>query len=443
MSASLRARVANGVSRIVAQGNSLTDVLPDYDSLQEKDKALARELTFGTLRHYYSLKAISRLLLNKPLKARDNNIYCLIIVGLYQLFYTRIPDHAALSETVQATVKLNKPWAKGLVNALLRKALREGDELLDKVNSNPSVASSMPDWLYEQLKTDWPDEYLQIIETYHQRAPLTLRVNTRHLDRERYLEKLEKAGVAASVHPLAEQALLLDKSCDIKTLPGYHQGDFSVQDSAAQMAAQLLDVKPGQKILDACAAPGGKTSHILELVDNNASVVAVDNSAIRVKRLEENLQRLKVNAKTLTANAMNSNDWHRGEPYDRILCDAPCSALGIVRRHPDIAVLRRKTDIGPLNVIQQQLLDTLWPLLKPGGVMLYATCSILKSENSDQIRQFLQKHSDAELVEIRPKDMITGKKHTSLPGWQIFPGELNMDGFYYAKLQKQKEYPDS
>ncbi len=438
MSASLRARVANGLSKVVTKGCSLNEVLADFDTLETKDMALARELVFGTLRQYYPLTKMTECLLNKPLKVKDDNIKCLILLGLYQLFFTRIPDHAALSETVQATVKLKKGWAKGLVNALLRTAIRQGDDLFEEVKSTPSTAASLPDWLYQQLETDWPEQLQQIITHCHQKAPLTLRVNIRNNSREQFLRKLEDAGITASKHPLAEQALLLDKSCDIRSLPGYLQGDFSVQDSAAQMAAALLEVRSGQNILDACAAPGGKTSHILELVDNRASVVALDSSANRMKILEENLQRLKLNATTIVADATKSSQWYPGEPFDRILCDAPCSAVGIIRRHPDISVLRRKADIDSLNLIQQTILDTLWPLLKPGGIMVYATCSILKSENSQQIHDFLERNTDAQLSDLQPLDTSLGKDVATLPGWQILPGELNMDGFYYAKLSNSR-----
>ena len=436
MSSSIRSLIATGLSQIITGGKSLTEILPSYDILADKDRALARDLTFGTLRQYYPLKDITEQLLNKPLKNKDSDLNCLILVGLYQLFYTRIPDHAVLSETVQATLNLKKKWAKGLVNALLRKALRESEQLLLQTNNIPAVAASMADWLYQQLKMDWPDELEQIVLNSHLRAPLTLRVNSRHNSRDTYLARLQEVGIAATIHPLAKHALLLEKSCDVRTLPGYLEGDFSVQDSAAQMAAQLLDVKPNHIILDACAAPGGKTAHILELTDNAATVVALDNSAPRLQRLEENLSRLKLNAEVIVADASDTKSWFQGKLFDRILCDAPCSALGIIRRHPDIGILRRKTDIGALNIIQRQLLDSLWPLLKPGGIMLYATCSILKSENREQIDLFLQRHQDAKLGKTNPVEKLLTANNTSDQDWQIFPGELKMDGFYYAKLYK-------
>ncbi len=436
MSASLRARVAKGLTRIISEGNSLSEVVPDFDNLTQQDKALARELLFGTLRQHYPLEAITGRLLNKPLKTKDNDIKCLIMLGLYQLFFTRIPDHAVLSETVQASVKLKKAWAKGLINALLRKALREGDTLVNSVNTKPWIAASLPQWLYQQIEKDWPEESKQITTGSHKRAPLTLRVNHRHTSREQYLKKLQEKAINAVPHPLAEQALSLEKSCDITLLPGYLEGDFSVQDSAAQMAGQLLEVMPGQRILDACAAPGGKTTHLLELTDNKADMIAVDNSADRVERLQENLKRLQLNAKTVVADVINTSDWFDGDRFDRILCDAPCSATGIVRRHPDIAILRRESDIKPLNRIQQKILDALWPLLKPGGIMLYATCSILRSENSEQISAFLQRHKDARLEEITSGESESLEVRNAIPGWQILPGESEMDGFYYAKLHK-------
>jgi 16S rRNA (cytosine967-C5)-methyltransferase len=225
----------------------------------------------------------------------------------------------------------------------------------------------------------------------------------------------------------------------VRTLPGYVAGDFSVQDSAAQLAAQLLDVKPGQHILDACAAPGGKTAHILELVDNKATVIALDNSAARLERLQENLLRLKLSAKTIVADASHSNSWHKGEAFDRILCDAPCSALGVIRRHPDIAILRREDDIQKLIGLQQQILDDLWSLLKVGGILLYATCSILKVENALQVDNFLKRHHDAKLLEIKLKGADSLSLQSNTLGWQIYPGEQQMDGFYYAKLYKHEK----
>ena len=438
MSADLRALVAKGLSQVIDQGKSLTEVLPEFDRLDDKDKGLARELVFGTLRQYYPLQVISEQLLNKPLKKNDSDLKCLILVGLYQLFFTRIPDHAVLSETVQATINLKKVWAKNLVNALLRRALRESEQLLSIMDKSPSIAASLPKWLYKQLKQDWPNDFDEIAKNSHQRAPLTLRVNSRHNSRDEYLARLKAIGIEASIHSLANHALLLEKSCDVTKLPGYSEGDFSVQDSAAQMAAQLLDVKPGQRILDACAAPGGKTAHILELVDNNATVLALDNSARRLQRLDENMSRLKLNAETLVADAIETKSWFKGEQFDRILCDAPCSALGIIRRHPDITVLRRESDIPVLNTIQQQLLDSLWQLLKPGGILLYSTCSILKSENTSQINHFLEANADATLCNTCPAEMNTHDRENVSQDWQIFPGQLKMDGFYYAKLYKQE-----
>jgi len=435
MSADLRALVAKSLSGVIYKGKSLTEILPEFDKLDDRDKGLARELTFGTLRKYYPLEVISEQLLNKPLKKKDSDLQCLILVGLYQLFFTRIPDHAVLSETVQATISLKKKWARNLINALLRKALRESEQLLSIMDKSPSIAASLPKWLYKQLREDWPNNFEEIAKNSHQRAPLTLRVNRRHGSREEYLSRLNAVEINAEIHPLADQALLLEKSCDITKLPGYAEGDFSIQDSAAQMAAQLLEVKAGQRILDACAAPGGKTSHILELTDNKAKVLALDNSARRLQRLDENMSRLKLNAQTIVADASDTDSWFDGEMFDRILCDAPCSGLGIIRRHPDITVLRRESDIDALNAIQQQLLDSLWQCLKPGGIFLYSTCSVLKSENTMQISRFLDSHNDATLCDTCPADSDIDNENTS-QDWQIFPGELKMDGFYYAKLHK-------
>ena len=438
MSAALRAKVAKSVTQVIAEGKSLREVLINFDSIEDKDRALAREITFGTLREYVALKAISEQLLTKSLRKKDTDILSLILIGLYQLYSTRIPDHAVLSETVQAAVKLKKPWAKGLINALLRKALKEKDQLHEQINQNLATKALLPEWLYQKIHSDWPEEADLIAINSRERAPLTLRVNIRHNSRDEYLQRLEEEGIKATKHPLAEQALLLEKSTNITKLPGYTDGDFAIQDSAAQMAAQLIEVKPEQRILDACAAPGGKTAHILELTDNKATVIALDNAPLRLERLTENLERLKLKAETITADAIDTKQWHKGEQFDRILCDAPCSALGILRRHPDIAILRRESDISVLNDIQKQLLNALWQVLKPGGVLLYATCSILKSENEQQIKRFLETNKDAKLEETIPENASDSMKNRNSLGWQILPGELNMDGFYYAKLKKSE-----
>ncbi len=436
MSAALRARVARGLNKVVADGRSLNDVLPDFDHLESKDRALARELISGTLREYFRLVTISQLLLKKALKKKDSDINCLILVGLYQIYSTRIPDHAILSETVQATVKIRKQWAKGLVNALLREALRNKEQLLKSIQKDPANASSTPQWLYQMIQNDWPEELESIIQSSHQRAPLTLRVNRRQQSRDEYQKVLQTKGIVSHIHPLASDALLLEKSCNVQTLPGFKAGDFTVQDSAAQLVSVLLGAKPSHKILDACAAPGGKTSHILELTDNQAELIALDQSETRLKRLEDNLARLKLNATTLVADAIETSQWSEGLTFDRILCDAPCSATGIIRRHPDIMVLRRESDIEQLVEIQREMMDALWLLLKPGGMMIYSTCSILKSENTHQVRKFLERTEDATLDKTLPfeSDYVIDKNNQM--GWQILPGEQQMDGFFIAKLVK-------
>ncbi len=416
-----RANAAKILQRVIYQGESLSPALLDNDS------PLVSDLCYGCLRWHEPLSALLDVLLSKQLKKKDKDVECLIRVGLYQIIYQKTPDHAAVGETVSALKGLNKPWAKKLLNAVLRNYLRKQDELQKEIQKRQVVRYAFPKWLIDEVKHAWPDNWEDILEQSNQRAPMTLRVNLTHQSRGDYLQNLDAADIEAKTVEGVSTAIQLKKPCNVFDLPGFKKGDSSVQDAAAQYASILLDCEDGMHVLDACAAPGGKTGHILESA-NDLVVLAIDNSEARLKRVTENLERLDLKAKIITADALDTDEYAKNQQFDRILLDAPCSATGVIRRHPDIKVLRRKSDIAELQLLQSKMLDALWEKLKVGGVMLYATCSILPQENEQQIQKFIQGKDNVIVLDI---DGAQGL------GRQVFPGEHGKDGFYYAKLEKQ------
>lgn len=427
---------------VVKDGRSLSKALPQSLAklADPRDRALVQQLVFGTLRWQLRLQAIAAQLMDKPLKPKDQDVFQLILIGLYQLIYLDIPEHAAVSETVSLTKALKKPWAKGLVNAVLRSYQRESETVLDTVDANPVAHYSHPQWLWERLKKAYPDHWAQIMDANNRPAPLTLRINPLKTTREQFLKKLEDQGIESEAHPCSVQGINLLRSLDITQLPGFDAGEFSVQDGAAQQAGYLLSPQPEERILDACSAPGGKTTHLLEMSQNQADVVALDIEPERLERVQENLSRLALKATLKAGDAANLSAWWDTQPFDKILLDAPCSATGIIRRQPDIKWHRKPQDIKALVETQKTLLDTLWTTLKPGGLLLYATCSILPQENIDQITDFLSRHPDAKEHPILSDcaDMIENNTNGAHgPGLQFLPGLVNMDGFYYCLLQKQ------
>lgn len=418
--------------QVLVHGRSLADALPPrLEKLPERERGLCQEICYGVARWYPRLEALAGLLLNKPMKQKDQDIHALILLGLYQLGWLSIPPHAAVAETVAAAKRRNKPWASGLVNALLRRYQREQDELEQQLADNDPAQTAHPAWLLKAIRKDWPEQWPTIIEANNQRPPMTLRVNLGHASREAYLSRLEEAGIGAVANTHVPSAITLEQAVAVDRLPGFANGDVSVQDAAAQLAASLLQLAPGQRVLDACAAPGGKTGHILETAAD-LDVVALDQDARRLERVSENLHRLGKQAQLVAADAADTQAWWDGRPFDRILLDAPCSATGVIRRHPDIKILRRAQDIEQLVLTQRTLLDALWPLLKPGGILLYATCSTLKRENQLQVANFLANREDAEEIPLHESWGI------KIPaGRQILAGQDGMDGFYYACLRKQ------
>ncbi|MCJ8272540.1 MAG: 16S rRNA (cytosine(967)-C(5))-methyltransferase RsmB, partial [Psychrosphaera sp.] len=356
---------------------------------------LCQQLCYGVLRWHLQLQAISQQLVRKPLKTKDSDIAALLLCGIYQLRNMRIPSHAAISETVNACKTIGKPWATGLINASLRNFQRNQAELEQNIETQESAVYAHPDWLIQQFQQDWPDHWQQILAANNQQPPMMLRVNRQHNTRQTYLEKLQQADISASEISVCDEGILLDSPCDVYQLPGFSEGEVSVQDGAAQQVAALLNITPSLRILDACAAPGGKTCHILEQ-DTDNEVIALDINSRRLQQIEQNTSRLKLNATLITADASAIDDWWDGQLFDRILIDAPCSGTGVIRRHPDIKLLRRPEDISNLAAQQRLLLNTLWPLLKPGGLLMYTTCSALKQENEQQIADFLHQHPQAE-----------------------------------------------
>ena len=369
--------------------------------------------------------------MEKPLKEKDVAVRVVLLLGLYQLMYTRVPEHAAVTESVARVRRAGKPWAAGLVNGVLRSFLRRRAELTADLEDSVEGRLAHPAWLARITADAWPEDWEQILQHNNERPPLALRVNGRRRTRQAYLADLANAGLAAT--PIAHTAygVHLQVARDVEALPGFADGVVSVQDGAAQLAAGLLDVRPSMRVLDACAAPGGKSAHILETQPAAGELVAVDCDGDRIQRVMGNLARLGLAATVITADAGAPDAWWDGGVFQRILVDAPCSGTGVIRRNPDIKVQRRPGDVAALAAGQIRLLDALWPLLAPRGLLLYATCSYLPRENDHVLAEFLAQHPDAA---CSPMEYAWGR--ATRHGRQVLPGEDTMDGFYYALLGK-------
>lgn len=427
-----RAAAAKVISEVLRHHHSLNGILKvAQTALPDNETGFCQQLCYGVLRWQPQLQAIADQLLSKPLKAKDSDINALLLCGLYQLRAMRLPEHAALSETVNACAALGKPWAKGLVNASLRNYQRNQTEFDNNALVNESAQFAHPDWLIQQTKADWPTHWQTVLDANNQQPPMFLRVNQQHHSRDQYLNILEQENIPANAVEHVDEAILLESPCDVYQLPGFTDGHVSVQDAAAQRVAAILDIKPQQRILDACAAPGGKTCHMLEIEPSN-DVLALDIDPKRLTQITQNTDRLKLQASLKAADAAETENWWDGQRFDRILIDAPCSGTGVIRRHPDIKALRRPTDIASLVEKQRQLLEKLWPLLNTDGLLIYTTCSIIKQENEQQIIDFLDRHPDAEECELTPEPA------TRRPaGYQRLPGENQFDGFFYACLRRR------
>ncbi|AZF34837.1 16S rRNA (cytosine(967)-C(5))-methyltransferase [Pseudomonas sp. R4-39-08] len=427
-----RLAAAKALAAVLNGKASLNSSLPtQLDKVEDRDRGFTQDLAFGTARWQPRLSALAAKLLQKPFKAADADVEALLLVGLYQLLYTRVPAHAAIGETVGCADKLKKPWAKALLNAVLRRAQRESEALLAELEHDPVVRTAHPRWLQKSLKAFWPEQWEAICAANNAHPPMILRVNRRHHRRDAYLQLLSEAGINAAPCVYSIDGIVLEAATDVRSLPGFAEGWISVQDEAAQLAADLLDLAPGQRVLDACCAPGGKTCHILEVEKDLGGVVAVDLEAKRLVRVRENLARLGLSAELIAADGRDTATWWDGKPFQRILLDAPCSATGVIRRHPDIKLTRQPDDIAALAVLQGELLDALWPTLEVGGILLYATCSTLPTENTEVIQAFLARTSGA-----RELDLATTAGIKQPHGRQLLAQEGGHDGFYYAKLIK-------
>ncbi len=430
--ANTRLIAATVLTQVLAQGRSLSILLPSMVmSLPGRERAFVQALCYGVLRWLPRLDYIAQKLLRKPLRTRDLDLYALLLIGLYQLMELRVPPHAALSETVTAAESLGKPWAKNFINAILRAYLRSKTTLQAQVADNEVAHTAHPAWLLEAIRRHWPEQWTQIISANNSHPPLGLRVNRLRCHRSDYLQQLEQQQIAATTIPHTEHGIVLAEPHEVTTLPSFLEGEISVQDGAGQRVAPLLSLAPGQRVLDACAAPGGKTSHILELEPRLATVVALDRDGARLERLRDNLKRLQLPAQVVQGDATQPAAWWDGVFFDRILLDAPCSSSGVIRRHPDIKFLRQESDLPRLAGLQKRLLEALWPLLARGGLLLYCTCSILPMENEHQIIEFLQTHPQAQ---EHPLQVPWGLPRAA--GRQLLPGAERLDGFYYACLEK-------
>ncbi|MDX1693139.1 MAG: 16S rRNA (cytosine(967)-C(5))-methyltransferase RsmB [Ketobacteraceae bacterium] len=422
-------------------GRSLNDALPEaYSRYPDSDRGLVQALCFGVCRHYTWLDQVANQLVRQPFKPKDSDLHALLLVGLFQLYQMRIPDHAAISETVEAARQLKKSWAVKVINGMLRRAQREKQDLTRAISPSLAVTWSHPQWLVDMVKTAWPHQVEKILAANNEPAPMTLRVNERHQSRDEFLKLLQSASIPARPGELASTSVQLEQPVDVHDLPGFAEGHCSVQDEAAQLAARILEPRPGDRVLDACAAPGGKTTHLLELQPELAQLTAVDNDSKRVARIRENLIRLGLSAEIRCEDllAFCDNARQSGTGFDRILLDVPCSATGVIRRHPDIKWLRKRRDIPALANKQLLLLQACWSLLKPRGVLLYTTCSILPQENERVINQFLKTEPTAReeiIVLAEDKQQRLQQVHCSA-GRQLLPETGGSDGFYYAKLRK-------
>ena len=403
------------------RGRSLDVALTIDPQATRQERGLLRALTYDSIRWYLRLDALLDRLLARPGQKLEPNVRALAIVGLCQLLYTEIPAHAAVAETVEAARHLGHARAAGFINAVLRRCQREHEQLGAQIDRDVAVRTAHPRWLVDALEADWGEQAEALLAANNQRPPFWVRVNRRRMSGAQYRARLAASGIAVANSMYDDEALLLADAVDVADLPGFADGDVSIQDAAAQLGARLVAPEPGERILDACAAPGGKTGHLLELQPELAELVAVDVSSERLTRIADNLHRLGLSATLAAGDATEPAGWWDGRPFQRILLDVPCSATGVIRRHPDIKLLRRRDDIAPLAARQLQLLRSVWALLAPGGRLVYASCSALQAETVAVVEAF--KATDAQARE-------------TTAAVRIAAGTAGMDGFYYACLEK-------
>ncbi len=433
--AAVRALAAQAVCAVLHKRRSLEWVLPTLvTAVAPQTRGLLHELCFGTLRHAWRLRALLRPLLRKREKAQEPQVLALMLLGLYQLEHTRIPHHAAVHETVAACTVLDRDWARALVNAVLRRYLRRREELAAALETHER--DGLPPWLARALQKYWNEtQYRRIVHSWQTPPSLCLRINRRRMTREEYLRQLQEAGIPARPCELAPAGVQLLEWRELRTLPGFADGIFSVQDQGAQRAVPLLGARAGERVLDACAAPGGKSCQLLEECPDLQQLAAVDIRPERLVRVKHNLHRLGLDRESAVelhcADVRRLEDWWDGDTFDRILLDVPCSATGVIRRHPDILHLRRAADIEANVKLQGELLDALWPLLKPGGTLLYASCSLLAAENQLCIASFAKRQRN---VECTSMSVPAAVEH--LHGYTVLPDAEGGDGLFFARLQR-------
>ena len=434
--AEARAAAARIVAAVVAEGRSLDELLAaEHD--EGAVRGLKRSLCYGTLRWHYRLAAVLEALATRPPDGLPPRLRALLEMGLYQLASGETAEHAAVSETVSAARVLGFARAAGFVNAVLRRFQREREGVLHAVDRDLALRTAHPRWFVEALRRDRGDtRALAALQANNEHPPLWVRVNRLRTEVDAAAQALREAGFEATRHPFAPDALRVAPPTDVRSLPGFAEGRLSVQDAAAQLAVELLEPEPGERILDACAAPGGKTCHVLERTGGKARVTALDVSEQRLARVHDNLGRLGLDADVRAGDVADLASWYEGTPYDRVLLDVPCSGTGVIRRHPDIKLLRRARDIPALARRQASLLAAAWSVVRPGGRLLYTSCSVLDAENEQVIGRFLARTPEAEdLTPALTRDWPE-RPAGSGPGYQTMPGEAGMDGFYYACVGK-------
>lgn len=426
-----RALAAQALADVALRGTSLRDAMERHAPklADSRDRALLMALLSDGARWWHRFDPVLDRLLEKPLRQKEPAIHALLVLGLVQLEILQMPEYAAVAATVQATRAMQRPRMAGLVNAVLRRWQRERETLLAMLDAKPQTRHAHPAWLAKALARDWPEQSDAVMAADNVEPPLMLRVNQRRTTRESLIDRLRSDGYTADAHSWLADGIVLPHSTDVTRLPGFAAGEFAVQDGAAQIAADLAELRDGQRVLDACAAPGGKACHLLERAD--VALTALEFDTRRAQRITQNLERLGLSANLVIGDAGQPADWWDGTPFDRILIDAPCSATGVLRRRPDVRLHRRQSDIAPLAGQQRRILEALWPLLASGGQLVYITCSMLRAENDDIVGDWLKAQADARAVAFT---LPVGQ--AAAVGWQVLPGEGDLDGMYYAVLEK-------